>query len=90
MGPPVRAAHALDEVLGAPGFGIYVMARHAHGPLDLTTRRESCLSLAECRDLLGEEGMALSDEEADAVRQHAETMAHVLIEIFLESRPPRK
>lgn len=44
------------------------------------------LSRAECRDLLGEEARAMSDDEIDALRDSAETMAHLLIEIFLESR----
>jgi len=44
------------------------------------------LSIAECRDLLGEEGRAMSDDEIEALRDSAETMAHLLIEIFLETR----
>lgn len=44
------------------------------------------LSIAECRDVLGEEGRAMSDDEIDALRRNAEAMAHVLIEMFLETR----
>lgn len=40
-------------------------------------------SLAECRELLGDEASELSDEQLDAIRQHAQAMAHVLVEIFL-------
>jgi len=40
-------------------------------------------SLAKCRELLGDEAAELSDEEVEAIRQHAQPMAHVLVEIFL-------
>jgi len=32
-------------------------------------------SLARCRELLGDEAAALSDEQLDAIRQHAQAMA---------------
>jgi len=44
------------------------------------------ISIARCRELLGDEAAGLSDEEVDRMRQHAEMMAHVLIEVFLEDR----
>ena len=40
-------------------------------------------SLARCRELLGDEGAELSDEQLDAIRQHAQAMAIVLVELFL-------
>ena len=40
-------------------------------------------SLAQCREFLDDEAAELSDEQVDAIRQHAQAMAHVLIEIFL-------
>jgi hypothetical protein len=39
--------------------------------------------LARCRELLDDEAAALSDEQVEAIRQHALAMAHVLVEIFL-------
>jgi hypothetical protein len=44
------------------------------------------ISIARCRELLGDDAAGLSDEEVDRVREHAEAMAHVLIEVFLEDR----
>lgn len=41
------------------------------------------ISLARCRELLGDEGAGLSDEQLDAIRQHARAMANVLVELFL-------
>ena len=39
--------------------------------------------LARCRELLEDEASELSDEQVEAIRQHADAMAHVLVEIFL-------
>jgi hypothetical protein len=40
-------------------------------------------SFARCRELLGDEAAELSDEQLDAIRQHAHAMANVLVELFL-------
>lgn len=40
-------------------------------------------SLARCRELLGDEAAEMPDEQLDAIRQHAEAMAIVLVELFL-------
>jgi hypothetical protein len=40
-------------------------------------------SLSRCRELLGIEATELSDEQLDAIRQHAQAMANVLVELFL-------
>ena len=42
--------------------------------------------LDRCRELLGDEAVGLSDEQVDRIRQHAEMMAHLLIEICLRDR----
>jgi hypothetical protein len=44
------------------------------------------ISIDRCRELLGDEAAGLSDEQVDRILQHAETMAHVLIEVFLQGR----
>lgn len=45
------------------------------------------ISINRCRELLGDEAVGLSDEQVDQLRRHAETMAHVVIDAFLEDRP---
>ena len=40
-------------------------------------------SLARCRELLGDEAAEIPDEQLDAIRQHAQAMAIVLVELFL-------
>ena len=43
------------------------------------------ISVTRCRELLGEQAVDLSDEEIDAIRLHAHTMAQVLIEVLLDA-----
>ena len=42
------------------------------------------LSIARCRELLGDEADGLSDEESDQIRRHADALAHVIVKMFLE------
>ena len=44
--------------------------------------------IARCRELLGDETEGLSDREVDRIRQHADAMAHAIVEIFVESKAP--
>ena len=48
------------------------------------------ISTARCRELLGPEANGLSDVEVDQIRRHADVMAHVVVEIFLEQRAPQE
>jgi hypothetical protein len=43
------------------------------------------ISIARCRELLGDEADGLSDHEVDLIRQHADAMAHIIVEMFLEN-----
>jgi hypothetical protein len=45
-----------------------------------------CISITRCRELLGDEAEGLSDQEVDLIRRHADAMAHVLVELFLDMR----
>jgi len=40
--------------------------------------------IGRCRELLGEEADGLSDDDVDRVRRHAEAMARVIVEMFLD------
>ena len=48
------------------------------------------ISIERCRELLGEEADGLSDLEVDQIRRHAEVMAHVIVEMFLERCAPQE
>ncbi len=52
--------------------------------------RSESISIARCRELLGSEADGLSDVEVDQIRRHADVMAHVVVEIFLEQRASRE
>ena len=44
-----------------------------------------CISITRCRELLGDEAEALLDQEVDLMLRHADAMAHVLVEFFLDT-----
>jgi hypothetical protein len=44
------------------------------------------ISIARCRELLGNDADGLSDRDVDRIREHADVMAHVIVEMFLEKR----
>ena len=44
------------------------------------------ISIARCRELLGEEADGLSDQDIERVWRHADAMAHVIVDMFLEQR----
>jgi hypothetical protein len=95
---PVKALAPLDPLRGLaaltgrsvePKDGIYVMARRTWcgGAMEeITSPDVYQADIERCRELLGDEAVGLSDEDVDRIRQHAETMAHVLIEICLQDR----
>ncbi|OFW16863.1 MAG: hypothetical protein A3F70_03125 [Acidobacteria bacterium RIFCSPLOWO2_12_FULL_67_14] len=43
------------------------------------------ISIERCRELLGDEADGLSDHEVDLIRRHADAMAQIIVEMFLES-----
>ena len=48
------------------------------------------MTIARCRELLGDEADDLSDHEVDLIRQHADAMARVIVEMFLEQQRAAK
>ena len=44
------------------------------------------MSIARCREVLGREADGLTDSEVDQIRRHADAMAHVLVDVFMELR----
>ena len=55
--------------------------------MDVSDRAEQerePISVARCRELLGNDADTLSDEEVLAVARHAESLAHVVIELALQ------
>ena len=52
--------------------------------LDCAEPEPESISIARCRELLGDDAEMMSDEEVVAVARHAETLAHILIVIALQ------
>jgi hypothetical protein len=46
--------------------------------------RPKPISIARCRELLGEDAESMTDREIEDVRRHAETMACIVVEIYQE------
>jgi hypothetical protein len=46
--------------------------------------RPESISIARCRELLGEEAESMTDQEVALIRRHAETMACIVIEMHQE------
>ena len=54
--------------------------------VDREDDRQERMPIARCRELLGDEAVTLTDQDIELIRQHAETMAHLVVDVFLESR----
>ena len=50
---------------------------------DCADQEPEPISLARCRELLGDDAETMSDQEVVAVARHAETLAHILIVVAL-------
>ena len=46
--------------------------------------RPEPISIARCRELLGEEADSMTDHEIALIRRHAETMAWIVVEMYQE------
>jgi hypothetical protein len=49
-----------------------------------TDDRPEPISMARCRELLGEEAESMTDHEVALIRRHAETMACIVVEMYQE------
>ena len=52
--------------------------------LDRADKEPGGISIARCRELLGDDADTMSDEEVLLVARHAESLAHVVIELALQ------
>lgn len=42
------------------------------------------ISIARCRELLGEDAESMTDQDIEDIRRHAETMACIVVEMYQE------
>jgi hypothetical protein len=48
--------------------------------------RPESISIARCRELLGNESDTMTDQDVELIRRHADTMAQVVVQMYVESR----
>jgi hypothetical protein len=75
---PERATHPTRIV------ATRVQKGSAMDVIDRAEQEPEPMSVARCRELLGDDADMMSDEEILAVARHAETLAHVLIAVALQ------
>lgn len=63
-----------------------MVAPRASLPSTLAPSAAPPRTAAECRTLLGDEATGHTDQEIEAISEHAEAMAYVLITICLDHR----
>ena len=52
--------------------------------LDRAEQEPELISVGRCRELLGEDADTMSDDEVLAVARHAESLAHIVIDLALQ------
>lgn len=78
---------SLTEVAASPVAANTVTAGRPIENIGTHERDPQRIPIARCRALLGDQAVGLSDDEVVVIRQHAHTMAHVLIEILVTGTP---
>ena len=48
--------------------------------------KPEAISIARCRELLGEDAESTIDQDVEDIRRHAETMAGIVVEMYQEQR----
>jgi hypothetical protein len=51
---------------------------------DRAEQEPEAITVARCRELLGDDANTLTDDEVVAVARHAEALAHIMIELALQ------
>ena len=46
--------------------------------------RPAPISIARCRELLGEDAESMTDQDVEDIRRHAENMACIVVEMYQE------
>ena len=70
-------ADGLDRASREPRNGSYLMA-----PLRNPVECCADISIARCRELLGDEADPMTDHDIAEIRRHALAMAHIVVEMF--------
>ena len=52
--------------------------------VDRAEPRPELISIARCRELLGDDAESMTDHDLEDMRRHAETMAYNVVELYQE------
>jgi hypothetical protein len=77
--PSVRARHPPTRIVATR-----VQGDAAMDVLDRVKPESESISIAQCREMLGEDAETMSDEEVLAIAHHAESLARVVIELAMQ------
>jgi hypothetical protein len=83
MGAPAPRRRAL----GAPHRITNVCSELAEAHMEYVEQaspRPEPISIARCRELLGEDAESMTDQDIEDIRRHAETMACIVVEMYRE------
>jgi hypothetical protein len=83
LGAPTSCRRASSALHRIPNVCIE-FAKVAMEYVERADPKPERISIARCRELLGEDAESMSDEEIDNVRRHAETMACIVVEMYHE------
>jgi len=64
-----------------------VRSQFAEVPMEYVEHAEprpEPISIARCRELLGEDAESMTDQDIEDIRRHAETMACIVVEMYRE------
>jgi hypothetical protein len=81
--PCRRASSALHRITN-------VCSEFAGVPMEYVEHAEprpQPISIARCRELLGEDAESMTDQDIEDIRGHTETMARIVVEMYHEQRP---
>ena len=51
---------------------------------DRADQQPERISIARCRELLGDDAESMTDQDIEDIRRHAETMACIVVEMYQE------
>jgi hypothetical protein len=98
FGADAFRADGLDRAFNEPTPGSYVMAPlgdsvecgAARQDVDHASVSASRISIAQCRELLGDEADSMTDHDVREICRHAEALAYIVIDLYQKHRKIRE
>jgi hypothetical protein len=83
LGAPTSCRRASSALHRIPNVCIE-LAKVAMEYVERADPKPEPISIARCRELLGEDAESMTDQEVEEIRQHAETLACIVVEMYQE------